>query len=264
MTGERKLDWMSLVNLLPICLDFRDRILRGDEVDLRGVANDVGAALGIGDIDQFAVQKIQAVMGEGLTGAFDPGIAEEIAELFAVNALPIMELMVGFSEGKVTGSGLISHLNDLYFGNAQNMQEVLRRAIGVPDEIASFLAGKFGLCLVSVYSFAAAYKVYERAAQDAALAYEHRLEIERLANEAIAELEKQRNEMESFVESYLLDRLEPFTRGISAMNQAILDDDDDAYIAANAGLWQLFGREAQYKTAEEFDDLMLSEDTFKL
>ena len=50
----------------------------------------------------------------------------------------------------------------------------------------------------------------------------------------------------------------------SASHLAILEDDDNAYIAANADLWKLLGREAAYSNAAEFDELMLSDDVFRL
>ncbi len=70
--------------------------------------------------------------------------------------------------------------------------------------------------------------------------------------------------MEGFVDTYLLNRLEPFQEGLSAASRAILDNDDDAYIAANNKLWDIFGRESQYENAKEFDDLILSEEVFRL
>ena len=70
--------------------------------------------------------------------------------------------------------------------------------------------------------------------------------------------------MEQLVDTYLLDRLLPFAEGMTAMDQAVLDGDDNRFIEANAELWQLFGRDAQYKSADEFEALMLSEETFRL
>lgn len=264
MADELKLDWSALVNLMPICLKFRDQIQCGEAIDLRSAANDVGAALGVSDIDQFAVQKIRAAMESGLEGAFDSRDTKELAKLFAANARPVMQLTLKFVKGDITSSGLIANLNDLCFGNVESIQKVLQRSLGVSGEAADFLASKLGPYLTSIYAFAAAYRIYERAAQDATLAHERRLEIEKLANESIAELKEQRSEMEHFVESSLLDQLEPFDEGMKAMAQAVLENSDDEYIVANTGLWQLFGREVQYETTKEFDSLMLSEDAFRL
>lgn len=264
MASELTLDWSSLVKIIPLCLEFRERALRHEDIDLRDAASRVGTVFGVDDIDQFAVQKIRAAMENGLADAFRSSDAKELAGLFAANARPVMELIARYAQGKLTAEKLIAGLNELCFSNVEKMQLILEEAIGVPDAVAEFLTGKLGPYLVSLYAFAAAYKIYERADQDAALAYERRLEIEQLANEAIAELKRQRSEMEDLVESCLLDQLEPFSEGIAAMDQAVLDCNDDEYIAANAELWRLFRRGTQYETAAEFDGLMLSEDAFRL
>lgn len=264
MASELALDWSSLVKIIPLCLEFRERALRHEDIDLYDAASRVGTVFGVDDVEQFAVQKIHAAMENGLADAFGSSDAKELAGLFAANARPVMELIAKYAQGKLTAEKLIAGLNELCFGNVEKMQLVLEGAIGVPDAVAEFLAGKLGPYLVSLYAFAAAYRIYERADQDAALAYERRLEIEQLANEAIAELKRQRSEMEDFVESCLLDQLEPFSEGIAAMDQAVLDCDDDEYIAANAELWRLFRRGTQYDTAAEFDGLMLSTDAFRL
>lgn len=264
MAEKITLDWQALVNLIPACIEFKEQTARSESPDLHAIAVQAGAALGISDVDQFAVGKVRSALQEGFAGAFDSEGSKELAALFAKNARPVMGLVVKFAQGNLDTSSLVSELNKLCFGNAANIQQVLQESLGVPDQTAEFLARKLGPYLTSVYAFTGAYKIYERAAGDVELARERRIEIERLVDEAIDELKKQRDEMECFVETYMLNKLEPFSNSIYAMNEAILDDDDDQYIAANTELWELFGRSSQYESAEEFDDLMLSDEVFKL
>ncbi len=175
-----------------------------------------------------------------------------------------MSLAFEFARGEVDSRKFASTLNGLCLENVASLESMLQQALGIPTELSGFLAQKLGPYLVSMYAFAAAYKIYARAAADAQLARDRRIAIERLANEAVGQLQRQRAEMEGFVDTYLLNRLEPFQEGLSAASRAILDNDDDAYIAANNKLWDIFGRESQYENAKEFDDLILSEEVFRL
>lgn len=264
MDGVAKLDWSALLELMPLCLKCRGQFLQGEDVDLREVAEGVGAAFGVDDIDKFAAQKLGAAMRDGFGQGFDGQSADALASIFAANAKPVMSLVIEFARGQTDSRKFVTSLNGLYLENAASLESVLQQVLGVPAELAELLAQKLGPYLVSMYAFAAAYKIYACAAADAQLARDRRVEIERLASEAIEQLQKQRTEMEDFVDACLLNRLEPFQEGLSAASQALLDDDDDAYIAASAKLWDIFGRESQYGNAREFDDLILSEEVFKL
>ena len=70
--------------------------------------------------------------------------------------------------------------------------------------------------------------------------------------------------MERLVDKYLGKHLDAFEAGAEAMDSSLLADDADGYIAANANLQRLLGREQQFHNQEEFEDLMASDDVFKL
>lgn len=264
MSESIQLNWSALLQLVSLCSQFKEQKEKGEKVDLHDAAHKVGAAFGIEDIDKASVQKVRTVMESGFAQGVDEQSAKALASLFASSAKPVMTLVVGFAKGDKQPVDFIAGLNDICFGKVGEMQSLLQNALGVPDETANFLAGKLGPYLVSVYAFAAAYNIYQQAAHDAALARVHRLEIEQLTAESICQLKQQRAEMEQMVDGYLLNRLQPFAEGMAAMDQAVLDGDDNRFIEANAELWQLFGRDAQYKSGDEFEALMLSEETFRL
>ena len=259
-----KLDWSALSKLLPLCLECKERLLQGEEIDLREIAEGVGATFGVDDIDEFMAQKLGAALSDGFSQGLGGQSAEALANIFAASAKPTMSLAFEFVRGEVDSRKFASALNSLCLENVASLESTLQQALGIPTELSDFLAQKLGPYLVSMYAFAAAYKIYARAAADAQLARDRRIAIERLANEAVGQLQRQRAEMEGFVDTYLLNRLEPFQEGLSAASRAILDNDDDAYIAANNKLWDIFGRDSQYGNAKEFDELILSEEVFRL
>ena len=261
---EIKITWQSARDLLELCQEFKTQKNDSQEVDLHDAVKKVGQAFGIEDIDKYAKQKFKGAMESGLGEVFEKGDAKAIAGIFAGNCKPVMGAVYEFAKGGLKPEEFIAELNKVCFGSADKLQAALQKSLGVPDDVAQVLADKLGPYLVSVYCFAAAYKIYQKAASDAAEAKERRVEAERLSEEAVAQLRVEREALEGILSDYLLDRLLPFEEGVVAMDQAILEDNDDGFIAANAQLWELFGRQAQYKDASEFEELMLSDEHFRL
>ena len=264
MSDDLQLDWAAIPKLLPVCLEFADKKRNKESIDLREAVNRIGGALGIEDVDQFSADRFQAFLADGLGGAFDDANANAIAAVFAKNSKPLMTAFASFAHGDMNVAALKRTMDELCLGSTGELQAILQKSLHIPDELASVISDKLGPYTVTVYCFAAAFKIYAAAAADAKAAKERRIEAERLANEAIAKLKAERAEMDKILSDWMLDRIIPFSEGVQAMDRAILDDDDDAYITANADLWKLLGREAAYSNASEFDDLMLSDDAFKL
>ena len=257
-------DWDAVQQLEPIVVELVTKKFKNETVDLRDTISQVADVFGVTDVEAFADEKFRAAMTDGIAFAFDDKAAVELAKIFSDNCVPIMNHILDYAQGDIKAPELIRTLETMRLDNVDSIQSLLQDMLGVPDALADPIANKLGPYTVSVYCFVATYKIYEKAAKDTALAKERRIEAERLASEAIACLKAEKEEMNSLVSTYLLDRILPFGAGVAAMDQAIMENDDDGFIHANAELWQLFGRDAQYTTAEEFDDLMLSDNAFKL
>lgn len=264
MSTEIQLSWSALDTLIPLCLELKERLGNKENIDFQDVASKVGSAFGIEDVDEFIKEKVRQGLERGFGTVLDGEDSKKLSALFAGLCKPVMTFVFRYVKGEANASQLLRSLEDLYARNAADMQHVLEQELGISGEAAELLAGKIVRCLVSVHCFAGAYKIYQRAAQDAELARQHRLEIERLSAEAISRLKAERQELESRLDEFLLSRLDPFDAATMAMDQAIVDDDDDGFVSANAELWELFGRKAQYRSAAEFDGLMSSDEAFKL
>ena len=264
MEDALQFEWSALEKLLPLCIKFAKQKHQEGEIGLHEAVKEIGNVFGIEDVDKFAVDQLRNALEKGLGQSLGEEEALAIATVFAKNFKPVMKLIVQFAKGENDSVQLITGLNSIHFGSIDELQTVLQKALGVPDPMADALAGQFGAYLVSVYCFAAAFKIYKDAARDAKIAKEHRIEVERLSEKAVAHLKNERAHMSELVCAYLLDRLLPFNEGLVAMDQAILDDDDDGYIRANSELWKTFGRKPQYTNSSEFEDLMLSDEAFKL
>lgn len=272
MAQQLVLDADAVINLLPVLIDVRKRWKAGEDIAVGDEVRNVAAKLGVDDIEGFVQEQIQDHVAPVLDHAFnnddaaeDAGAGNEVAGMLAAMAVPVGKLVYAFARKGVTANDLFDGLDAIVNENADELGEVLRVAldIDIPPE-AQGLMEKYAINAVSVYCFAAAYKIYAKADEDERLAHEQRIEIERLCAESIAQLKAQREEMETLVNEYLACRLEVFAGSVVAMDRALVEQDDDGYIAASAELWNLLGYSAQYASAQEFDDLMLSNETFVL
>ena len=259
-----QINYDALMDLLPACIDFYDKCKQGNDLDPHVIADEIAEKFRIEDIDAFAARKLEEKLGEGLGLAMDPDDAAELATLFASQGKVIAELMMVYLKDGKNATELARGLNQLNLNNSQNMQVILQHSLGLSDESIRFLGDKLGGYTIAVLCFTQAYKIYQRAANDARIAKKKRVEIETRCNEAIGVLKESRTEMENSVNAYLLARLPQFNEGMNALDKAILNGDDDGYIAANKELWEIFGRKSQYSNTQEFDELMLSDEMFKL
>ena len=264
MDSAISLNWSAVVSLIPLIYEFKGRFSDLTTDDLHELASKVGLVFGVDDVDDFMQRAVESSMFEAVKAIGDEESARTVASVFSSICGPVMSHVVAYARGDIGKVDLVGGLNDIAFGCVDELGLGLTQALGIDPETAKLIAGKLGPYTVTVYCFVAAFKIYQQAAHDAAIARERRLEAERLSREAVERLQEEHAEMQRLVSAYMLDRIPVFSEGVSAMDQAILDNDDDGYIAANATLWNLFGHEAQYQSAQEFDDLMLSDEAFKL
>ena len=95
-------------------------------------------------------------------------------------------------------------------------------------------------------------------------AREERIRVQERCDEQIRILNEYRDDIESEVAGYLVSNITVFDEAFSQMNQAVLNNDSDAYIEANSKIQDKLGKESQFNSQYEFDGLMDSDDDFKL
>lgn len=264
MDSSISLNWSAAVNLIPLIYEYKGKFSDLTTDDMHELASKVGSVFGLDDVDGFIQHAVESSMFNVVDAIGGEEGAHAVASVFSSICGPVMSHVVAYAQGDIGKTDFFGGLNGIVFGCVDELGRGLTQALGIDPDAAELIAGKLGPRTVSVYCFVAVFKIYQQAAHDATAARERRLEAERLSREAVERLREERAEMQRVVSAYMLDRIPVFSEGVSAMDQAILDNDDDGYIAANAMLWTLFGHEAQYQNAQEFDDLMLSDGAFKL
>ena len=101
--------------------------------------------------------------------------------------------------------------------------------------------------------------------------YKHEHYLEVLQSGTIAPIEgavelirQYRRDMSRDVENYLATHDELFNRAFDAMDQALISNDIDGYLTGNAEIQESLGYLPRFRTQQEFDDLMASDDNFVL
>ena len=140
-------------------------------------------------------------------------------------------------------------------------------ALGIDSKLIAEHPEKYMNLSNSVVAYAAlsaAYKEYRKALDDLELAREQRIQIEAQCAESVKLIKAYREEINQRMSEYLTTHLEAFEEGLAMMDQAIADNDPDGYIRGNVELQKVMKYDVQFTTQEEFDELMDSDEAFKL
>lgn len=144
----------------------------------------------------------------------------------------------------------------------------------LPNGQADWDTGKYGVeTAISVAKIgtpigfvAAAIGVYDeinKALTDLKLAAEERIRIEQECAARIEAIRENRKEMEDTVNNYLFDKMSVFVQAFSTMDRAITENDVEAFILGNNMIQTELSGNSMFSSMDEFDDLMMTEDTLK-
>ena len=176
------------------------------------------------------------------------------------------KVMISFIRGEITGTECIVQLGEDGFGElgaAMYSTASTALAKGVGSRALMVVAGAAG----STIGYMAAVAVYQElktSLVEYQLAVEERKRIEAECAEAVVMIREYREQMIAAYEQYFTESLETFRNGVDAMDAAMIEGDINGFLGANAQIQIALGRKPQFRTQEEFDDLMLSDESFRL
>ena len=93
---------------------------------------------------------------------------------------------------------------------------------------------------------------------------EKRILVEAKTEEAVEIIQRYRTDLENLVDSYLAENIEQHLHGFQQIEEGIDNGDSDMVIRGNITIQRVLGREPQFENQEEFDELMESDEDFKL
>ncbi len=168
--------------------------------------------------------------------------------------------------GQLSGAQCVEELGEQGVGEigaALYSTIALASVKGVSSAAIKVIAGLAG----STFGYAAAVAVYQElstALKEYELAKEERISVEQECQEAVKLILQYRQEMNDIIEHKLSQYYGSISDGFRSMDEAIIANDADGFIAGNAIIQQCLGRTSQFSTQSEFDDLMLSNEALKL
>jgi len=105
---------------------------------------------------------------------------------------------------------------------------------------------------------------YDMESEEARLWHEKRLLVEQKSAQIVAQIDAYKEQLKALVSQYIAEDIELYLTSFNEMDEALETGDSDAFIHANVAIQSRFGREAQFETQEEFDELMDSDEAFVL
>jgi len=148
-----------------------------------------------------------------------------------------------------TGTGMVS---SAMFATVGQM------AIPIPL-VGAAIGSMIGYALSS-----ASYGALVSSLQDARIARERRIQIEKECKEQIKLLQQYRAEMEKYIETYLSDLRSSFTDALTTIKRACLTVDCDGFVEGCNKITEKLGQKVQFRNRQEFDNFMNSDEAFDL
>ena len=148
-------------------------------------------------------------------------------------------------------------------------QEIQKKLVKAADsEIAKISSKALAITRIGtpVGFVSAAIGVYQEIAdvlKELNIAKEERILIEARCRESIEIIKEYQAEMHDMVEHYFVGHIEAFNSGFDIMNQGIKSNDVNGFIEGNNVIQDFLGYKVQFRNQEEFDALMLSEESLK-
>lgn len=175
----------------------------------------------------------------------------------AVGALECGKTLWRFSQGKIDGPQCLQELGKKGYGMVNCAAFAALGQVAIPIPIVGALAGS----LIGGVLGSLSYDILQGALQEAALAREERIRIEKECNETIAMLKQLRAEMDEMVNRYFAEKRKEFDWAFTRLGQALSGGgfDADLCIAAANTITRACGKRPLFENMDGLRSLMDAE-----
>ncbi|PJM77303.1 hypothetical protein [Bifidobacterium felsineum] len=231
------------------------------------VGADTATAAAFSYATAFSGTVIKSAMQNASNGYVRSLSKTNVAATLVSTTADVSKAIAGYCRGELTAAQCIEQMGQQGLGQ---LGAVMGTAAATSAVSAAGFTGAAAIAagmLGSTLGYAAAIAVYEELAtalHEYEMAKEERIRVEQECAEAVELIRQYRDDFNKAVDRYLADKTETFNASFDAMDEAILAHDINGYLAGNATVQEALGYQLRFRTQQEFDDMMNSDEDFVL
>lgn len=227
---------------------------------MMNVAKDTTQSAVVGYGTGFAGTAIKAAM-QNSASEYTRALAKtNVAGTIVAVTVSASKTLSRYFKGEIDGTQCLEDLGEQGSGMiASAMFTVIGQAVIPIPVVGGLIGGMVGYALSS-----ATYGVLVNSLKEAQLAHEERIEIENICAEHVKMIREYRQQMNEIIENYLSDAMEIFNDSFGGIKDALDIGDVDLLIENANNITDYLGGNKPFETMDEFNDKMLSGDTFKI
>ena len=242
-------------NLVSVC---KGEIEPEDAV--KQVAIETGSAALIGYATGFVGSALKGVMQNSGKESIRTLSKTNIAGTVVTVATTATKTLKRYFGGEIDGVECMETLGEEGVGLISSaMFTVVGQAVIPVPVVGGMIGSMVGYAIAS-----ASYGILLSSLKEAKLAKEKRELTERACEEHIKMIREYRIEMENAINEYLIDSMDVFRDSFSGVKNALAIGDVDWVIDSSNAINEAFGGKASFSSMDEFNDKMLSDDSFEL
>lgn len=257
--AKTKLPQIEVNELIRLAL----QVLEG-EVTLMKAAEQLQAKYQKG-IELYMEVLAKNVLNNGINMIIDSDshldIGNELGDLLMANANKLGQIVSAYCERKINELDFINLFKNIRINVLNELKFYIPKVENTSPNV-----NYEKLChpILGAMAFAKAYDILNDSLEQAHLVREERLLFEQECYRNIQEIKRYHNEMLQMVENYLSLHMKTFQQGFNAMEKGILTHNVQEYISGNVAIQTVLNYDVQFRNEEEFNDLMDSDEAFKL
>ena len=230
------------------------------EEAVKNVAKDTATTAAVGYGTGFTGAAIKGAMQNSKSQHVRALSKTNVAGTIVAVTVSATKTMIRYFNGEIDGVECLETLGEQGTGMiASSMFTVIGQTVIPIPVFGGLIGGMVGYSLSS-----ATYGVLVRSLKEAKLAREERIAIEQACEEHIKMIREYRAQMNAIINEYLSETTEIFNESFSAIKDALAIGDIDLLIESSNAITVALGGNKPFETMDEFNDKMLSGETFKL
>lgn len=229
-------------------------------VAVKNVAKDTATTAAVGYGTGFAGTVLKGAMQNSKSQYVQTLSKTNIAGTIVAVTVATTKTLNRYFNGEIDGVECLESLGEQGTGMISSaMFSVIGQAVIPVPVVGGLIGGMVGYAVSS-----ATYGVLMESLKEEKLAHEMRIQIEHVCEEHIKLIRQYRVEMEAIIKEYLVESMEVFHESFSGIKNALAIGDVDWFIESSNTITESFGGKATFSSMDEFENMMLSGEMFKL